>query len=219
MFDHRLTLFAGHFGSGKTEVSVNYALQMAETVYPVCLLDMDIVNPYFRSADAKSLMEKAGIQVILPIYANTNVDAPALGGEVEKAFADKQMYSIFDIGGDDLGAMAVSRYKDAIEKEDYALYFVVNTRRPMTDTPQKIADMFQEIADSARLRPTGIINNTNVLEHTRSEDVIEGGMIINRASEQLGCPVVFTSVMENVYQKGWIQGEVLVMGKYISLPW
>jgi len=230
MFNNRLSFFMGHFGSGKTEVSVNYAIRLKGKNDNICLLDFDIVNPYFRAADAKKHLNSNGIDVIIPMYANTNVDIPALGSDIGRVFADKKLYGVFDVGGDDLGANAVSRYKCEIEKDDYALYVVVNTRRPLTDSPEKVVTMFHEITESAGLTPIGLVNNTNVLDHTTIQDIAEGGRIISEASEMLNCPIIFTSVMENIngedsnqhlcelLHESGISGDILVMQKLIHLP-
>ena len=104
MFDKRINIFTGHFGSGKTEVAVNYAMKMAEAGYRTAIVDFDIINPYFRTADAKDALEEQNIKVILPMYANTNVDIPAIPPEIYSLFEDKDTKVVLDVGGDDLGA-------------------------------------------------------------------------------------------------------------------
>ena len=106
----RLTLFAGHYGSGKTNIAVNYALHLAQEGKKVCIADLDIVNPYFRTKDSAMVLEQAGVELISPQYANTNVDLPALPAESYRLVQDKNIYGIMDIGGDDRGAYALGRY-------------------------------------------------------------------------------------------------------------
>ena len=110
MMEHkRVTLFAGHYGSGKTNIAVNYALHLAKEGKKVCIGDLDIVNPYFRTKDSAATLDAAGVELISPQFANTNVDLPALPAEAYRLVEDKSIYAIMDIGGDDRGAYALSR--------------------------------------------------------------------------------------------------------------
>ena len=119
MFERRINIFTGHFGSGKTEVAVNYTLKLAAAEYKTAIVDFDIINPYFRTADAKQALEKNNIKVVLPMYANTNVDIPAIPPEIYSLFQNKEYKVVLDVGGEDLGAKAVSRFKEEILNDDY----------------------------------------------------------------------------------------------------
>ena len=114
----RLTLFAGHYGSGKTNIAVNYALLLAKEGKDVVIADLDIVNPYFRTKDSAAVLEQAGVSLISPKFANTNVDLPALPAESYRLVQDKSIYGIMDIGGDDRGAYALGRYVPAMKEEN-----------------------------------------------------------------------------------------------------
>ena len=221
MFDKRINIFTGHFGSGKTEVAVNYAFALSERYDRVAIVDLDIVNPFFRTADARQELEGRGIKTVLPLFANTNVDVPALSPEINMLFEKKEYRVVLDVGGDDLGAKAVSRYKDEIIADDYELLFVVNTRRPMTDTPGKIAEMICEIEGSSRIAVTGLVNNTNLLGSTTCDDILKGHEMVCEISDKLGIPVKFISGLDSAVSglKGKTGIEVLVMHKYIRLPW
>ena len=131
-------IVTGHYGSGKTEFSVNYALSLKKTCEKVFLVDLDIVNPYFRSNDARALLEDAGICVIAPAYAGTNVDIPVLPPEIMRIFEEEDAKIILDVGGDDDGAIALGRYKKYFDESGYELYLVVNTRRPLTSNADEI---------------------------------------------------------------------------------
>ena len=220
MLDKRITIFAGHFGSGKTEVAVNYALQMKQRHDNVAIVDFDIVNPFFRTADAKQALEAQGVLVYLPVYANKNVESSNFPLEVNTVFNNKSIFSVFDVGGDDLGAKAISRFKKEFQKEEYDFFLVVNARRPITDTTPKIVEMCKEVQESAGIKPTGLINNTNILQFTTPEIIEEGQKMIEKAAKTLGYPVVFTSGMEP-YISGVDVDEAkkLVLNKYIHLPW
>ncbi len=223
MFDKRINIFTGHFGSGKTEVAVNYAMKMAEAGYRTAIVDFDIINPYFRTADAKDALEEQNIKVILPMYANTNVDIPAIPPEIYSLFEDKNTKVVLDVGGDDLGAKAVSRFKEEIVSDDYEMFFVVNTKRIMTDSPEKIAEMIAIIEDGANIKVTKLVNNSNLLEETTPEIIQEGNRIIAQVSEKTGIPIAITAGMEEVVNKmknsDMGNTETLSMRKQIHLPW
>ena len=221
MFSNRITVFTGHFGSGKTEVAVNYAQQTARTGKKTAIIDLDIVNPFFRTADVKNMLESENIKVITPVYANTNVDVPSLPAEISGMFEDKSYSVIIDVGGDDLGARAVSRYRDQIANDDYIHYFVVNTRRPMTRTPEEIISMIMEIQHSAGLKVDMLVNNANILGATTPELLAEASEILDAVSAELSIPVGFISGMEEVLSlyDGDKGIERLYMKKNILLPW
>lgn len=221
MFEKRISIFTGHFGSGKTEVAVNYAIKLSERHNPIAIVDFDIVNPFFRTADARKNLEEKGILVLAPMYANTNVDVPSLPAEINMLFEKKEYRAVFDVGGDDLGAKVLSRYNEEILNDDYEMFFVINTRRPMTLSEKGIEKMIREIEESSRLKVTWLVNNTNLLGETGAEDVLEGGAIIEEVSRRLGIPVGFVSGFKPVL--GGIdlgdKIEKLYMQKYIKLPW
>lgn len=221
MYERRINLFTGHFGSGKTEVAVNFAAQLSARHEKTAIVDFDIVNPFFRTADAKNELEKKGIHVILPLYANTNVDVPALPGEINMLFERKEYRVVFDVGGDDLGARAVSRYKEDILHDDYEMFFVINTNRPMTDTEEKIEKMIREVEESSRIKVTKLVNNTNLLEETTPDDIIGGNRKICAVSKKLGIPVAFISGLSPVVEAAAkeLGMDYLPLTKMIKLPW
>ncbi|MHB8064089.1 MAG: hypothetical protein ACYDG2_15925 [Ruminiclostridium sp.] len=223
MFEKRINIFTGHFGSGKTEVAVNYALKLAEANFKTAIVDFDIINPYFRTADAKDELEKNNIHVILPMYANTNVDIPAIPPEIYSMFQNKEYKVVLDVGGDDLGAKAVSRFKDEIVNDDYEMFFVINPKRIMTDTPEKIIEMIELIEDGANIKVTKLINNSNLLEETTPEIILEGNKIIAEVSEKSGIPIAITAGMEDAMSGlsslQLSNSELLPMSKQIHLPW
>ena len=232
MFDRRINIFTGHFGSGKTEVAVNFAIKLSELSREksdnstginekVAIVDMDIINPFFRTVDAKSELEKHDIWVISSVYANTNVDIPALPPEIYALFEKKEYRVVFDVGGDDLGAKAVSRYRQEILNDDYELFLVVNVRRPMTDTPEKIKEMVFSIEESSRIKITKLVNNTNYLFDTTAEDIIEGQKMLEEVSKEIGVPIAFASGLKEPLEEAGriINVPLLPIGKLIRLPW
>lgn len=221
MSNARFNIFTGHFGSGKTEVAVNFALNATTKLNNIAIVDLDIVNPYFRTADVKEELEKSGIWVITPMYANTNVDVPALPPEMNTLFEKKEYNVVLDMGGDDLGARVLARYKEDIEQQGYCMYFVVNAKRPMTDTDMKLEEMIYEIESSSGLKVTKLVNNTNLLDSTKAEDVVEGHKMIKRVGDKLGIPIGFVSgfadLLEGVDKE--VGTEFFPLKKLIKLPW
>jgi len=195
----RLTLFAGHYGSGKTNIAVNYALHLAREGKDVVIADLDIVNPYFRTKDSAKVLEEAGVALISPQYANSNVDLPALPAESYRLVQDKSIYGIMDIGGDDRGAYALGRYVPAIKEENnYRMVFVANASRPLTRTPEEALEVMREIEAACGLKFTDIINNTNLAAETTAETVLNSVPYVEELSRISGLPVFATTAVANV---------------------
>lgn len=192
-------LFVGHYGSGKTEVAINFASMLhRRTGRKTALIDMDIVNPFFRSADAKAFLEEQGIRVETPLYANTNVDIPALTGAMGAIIEDESYDVIVDVGGDDLGAKAVGRYSDEILGRQYYQYFVVNKRRPFTSTPEDACKIFDEVTAETKIRTHGIINNCNLLDDTVPDLIFEGAEFAAEFGRLRNVPLVYNAVPESL---------------------
>ena len=194
MFEKRVTLFAGHYGSGKTNIAVNYALALKRRGRDVVIADLDIVNPYFRTKDSLAALEAAGIRLISSPYANTNLDIPALPQEMYAVTDDRSRAAVLDIGGDDRGATALGRLAPAILAEgDYEMLAVVNFYRPLTRAAEEALEVLREVEAAAHLPFTGIVNNSNLGEETTPEDVLATEAEIKRLSALSGLPVRFTS--------------------------
>ena len=191
----RLTLFAGHYGSGKTNIAVNYALHLAKEGKQVCIADLDIVNPYFRTADSRQELESAGVELISPQFANSNVDLPALPAQAFKLVQDKRCYGIMDIGGDDRGAYALGRYIPFMKQEkDYRMVYVANCYRPLTRTAAEALEVMQEIEAACGLAFTDIVNNSNLASETDVQAVLNSRDYIQELSELSSLPVFMTTV-------------------------
>ena len=186
----RLTLFAGHYGSGKTNIAVNYALRLSAEGKSVCIADLDIVNPYFRTKDSEAELAAAGIALVSPQYANTNVDLPALPAESYRLVQDKSVFGIMDIGGDDRGAYALGRFAPAIKAEgDYRMAFVVNCYRPLTTTVEDTVEIMKEIEAACGLGFTCIVNNSNLGEESTAKTLLDSLDFVERLSRATGLPV------------------------------
>lgn len=195
----RVTLFAGHYGSGKTNIAVNYALHLASEGKRVCIGDLDIVNPYFRTKDSAEDLANAGVELISPQFANTNVDLPALPAEAYRLVEDKSIYAIMDIGGDDRGAYALGRYTPAILAENnYRMAFVANCYRPLTATAEDALEVMREIEAACGLRFTCIVNNSNLGSETTEETVLDSGRYIQKLCQLSGLDLWLTTVREDI---------------------
>ena len=186
----RLTLFAGHYGSGKTNIAVNYAMLLADEGNKVYIADLDIVNPYFRTKDSEKELEEKGITLICSQYANTNVDVPAIPAESYRIIRDKSCHGVIDIGGDDRGAYALGRFADAINEEgDYRMAFVLNRFRPLTSTVEGAIEIMREIEAACKIRFNCIVNNSNVGSETTRETVLSSLEFANEVSRASGLPI------------------------------
>ncbi len=196
----RITILAGHYGSGKTNIAVNLALKMKEDGFDTVIADLDIVNPYFRTKDSLKELNEAGIKLISSEYANSNVDIPALPQEMYSVVDDKEHYYIVDLGGDDRGAYALGRYADKINAEgNYEMLFVFNKYRPLTPDAESALEVMAEIEAAAKVKFTGIVNNSNIGAMTDEQAVVASFPECERLSELTGLPVKFTAADKNIY--------------------
>ena len=199
MLEKRLTLFAGHYGSGKTNIAVNFALTLARSGKNVCIADLDIVNPYFRTADSAQELAEAGVTLISPKFANSNVDLPALPAEAYRLVTDKTAYGIMDIGGDDRGAYALGRYTPAIlEENNYRMVYVANCCRPLTRTADDALEVMREIEAACGLRFTHIINNSNLGPETTPQVVLDSLPFAQELSRISGLPLWLHSIRQDL---------------------
>lgn len=195
----RITLFAGHYGSGKTNLAVNYALMLKKTHPKVAIADLDIVNPYFRTKDSEALLQERGIQLISSAYANTNVDVPAMTPEANRVFDDPELWSVIDVGGDDRGAYALGRYARRLSGEtSREVLLVVNKYRPLTSDSDDAVSIMREIEEAGHTPFTGIVNNSNLGPETTPQTVLDSLEYARRISRETGLPICFTSVKEEL---------------------
>ncbi len=219
VFKKRITIFSGHYGSGKSEIAVNAAFMIKKAGSELLLADMDIVNPFFRSIDAKKLLEAEGIFTAAPLFANTNVDVPALVPEIDAAIKNRGRRVILDVGGDEDGARVLGRYHASLAKEEYDLLVVVNGARPMTETPEEAAAYLKAIQEASRLKATGLIANTHFLSNTQAEDVEKGLELCQNVSRLTGVPLIAAAVMEGLdLEKVVSPVPVLILKKHIHAP-
>ena len=211
MESKRITLFAGHYGSGKTNIAVNYALKLREDGKPVVIADLDIVNPYFRTKDSEKELSEAGIRLISSEFASSNVDLPALPQDVYSIVDNNTEYAVMDIGGDDRGAYALGRYADSIKKENnYEMFMVINMYRPLTRDVESTLEVMNEIEAACTKKYTAIVNNSNIGVETTAEDVLDSLSYAQKVSESTGLPIRLTTVDEKLYNNLYGQVENLM---------
>lgn len=195
----RVTLFLGHYGSGKTNIAVAFAKKLRREGKKVKIADLDIVNPYFRTADSAKELEKMGIDLISPHFANTNVDLPAMPSEVYSLMQNTKDFAVLDIGGDDRGAYALGRYRDYIlEENNYEMVFVANFYRPLTRTPEDALEVMREIELASGIPFTAIVNNSNLGNETTAKDIEKTNILAEKLSLLSGLPIIFTAVKEDI---------------------
>ena len=219
----RLVIIVGNYGSGKTEVAVNLALTRARAGKRVQIADLDIVNPYFRSREAWSLMEALGIRVVMPPGEQQFADLPIVVPEIKGMLAPAgDDLSIFDVGGDDVGARMLSSFREALGDAPYSLLQVINSRRPFTDTVAGCLKMKIAIETASRLRVTGLIVNSHLIEETTPGIVLEGYRMGLEVGRRSGIPVEFVAVMGDLADDPALEGiaaPVLRLERNMLPPW
>jgi len=219
--NNKLYIFVGHFGSGKTEVAANFALELKRYTEKVNIIDMDIVNPFFRAVDLKSYLNSQGISVIASQYAGTNLEMPSIPQNIPLILNDPNSKTILDIGGDDLGARILGSYREYILDQEYRMFGVVNVRRPRTDTVQKIKSMIEQIEKTSKIKINALINNTNLANETTVEDIVQGYKVLQKVSNELNIPIAFSCINKELLSevKEVIGSESLIHRIKIVLPW
>ena len=212
----------GNFGSGKTELALHFAMSAASASVSTTLVDLDMVNPYFRVSDRRHCLEELGIRLITPSYALSPVEAIMINPEIYAAFTNEPGTVIFDVGGDGGGARALGQYKEYFERipqDKQKIWLVINPLRPMSATADLICDMMDRIETSARLKINGLINNGNLSFESSSDDLLFSYEIIKEVSEKRGIDVIMTSGEEEVINQFESQRVKLGLDKkYIGEP-
>jgi len=217
----KLFVFVGHFGSGKTETATNFAIELRKHTDKVNIIDLDIVNPFFRTEDLRGKLEGKDIKVISSCFAGTNVEMSAIPANIPITIEEKDSKTILDIGGDDIGAKILSSFRDYILAQKARIYCVVNTFRPYTDTEEKIIKMVEYIERSSRLKISALINNTNLADETLLEDILESQKIIENVSRKMSIPISFICVNESLAEEAGkiLKYSIIVHKLRVELPW
>lgn len=216
--DKKIIVVTGHYGSGKTTLCVNLALNFQKRGEAVTLADLDIVNPYFCSAGFGEMLEERGIEVVASGFANTNLDTPALTSRMEAEIVSGRRL-IVDTGGDEVGARVLGRYRRAIAQAGYEMLYVVNARRILTETPLEAVNLLTEIERASGLKATGVVNNTNLGQSTEHRTVLESMAFAKAVSEMTGLPLRFTAVNGQLTGLDGLTTPVFSMDPVVRKPW
>lgn len=191
----RVILICGHYGSGKTNIAINLATRLRKERKRVCIADLDIVNPYFRTADSKEFLKNSGVRLIASPYASSGLDLPALPGDMYSIIRDRDETAIIDIGGDDRGALALGRLREAlIEEQNFEMLYTVNRFRPLTRSPETAVEIMREIEEACGMRCTGIINNSNLGAETEPADILSSMHYAREICERTNLPLKMNTV-------------------------
>lgn len=219
----RISIITGNLGSGKTEIAINLALRMAHQDKKTFLVDLDIINPYFRTRLVRNKLEEMGLKVITPLGDLSFADLPALSPAIKGVIENRQCTVVFDVGGDDVGAVALGRYSDLLTPEDFLMIFVVNTCRPFTGDAGGIIKYLRSIERASGLKAGGLVCNTNLGPETVPDNVLEGYGTVAEVSDQTGIPLLFTVVKSDLYSKvkELFRGksEIFPIDTYMEPPW
>ena len=218
----RIKIFVGSFGSGKTEIAINYSIYCRKSYTKVAIVDLDIVNPYFRTREAKDAINLKDIKVIAPEGEMAYADLPLISPEIKGLIQDSEYHLILDVGGDDIGTVVLGNFKSVIEGLDYEMLLVVNPYRPFTQSVPQIKQMAQEIENSSRLKISGIISNPNLSRQTDEKIIKQGHILIKQASQKLNLPIEFICIDEQFSQK--VKREdfvepIFYIKRFMRLPW
>ena len=219
-----ITVLVGHAGVGKTNVALGLALREAAAGYEVTLADLDVVNPYFRSSDYPDLLEDANIRLIAPVLARTTLDTPSLTGELDAAIGQvsqnpERRRLILDVGGDDDGATTIGRWSTQLREAGASVYYVISAFRALTSSPQEAAAMLPSIEEHAHLQADALLNTSNLGDETTAEHVDHGRAFAREVSALTGLPLAATIVPQVAGYAGVADEPLVVMPRYVRLPW
>lgn len=224
----KIRVLVGSYGCGKTELSLNLAVTAARKGDKTALVDLDIVNPFFRSGFHGEMLEKEKVHLITSEYTLEASDVPVVSPEVNAAFDDDYDTVIFDVGGDPVGATALGQYRHKflrVPPEDLEILFIVNTRRPLTQTAEDIKEMLDKVQGCSRLSVTALVNNTNLAGETDVDLLLEGQKILKCVSEDLNIPIRYYGVKETIFEGSEqflnenCEGEPIKIRIYTRLGW
>jgi hypothetical protein len=217
-----LVVIVGNYGSGKTEVAINLAVNRKRAGLDVGIADLDLVNPYFRTREARIVLTELGIKVILPPEQYLQADLPVLSPAIAGMIRDCGDFLILDVGGDDAGAMVLSALADAFSGKRVQMLQVVNPLRPQTSTVSGCITMRNEIEKAAQMTITGLIGNANLIDETSAEDIYSGYEFVQRVSQESGLPLEFITVSQELLPKIDMKRfscAVLPIARQLVPPW
>ncbi|MBQ0038742.1 MAG: hypothetical protein KBS74_08765 [Clostridiales bacterium] len=226
----KVVILIGNYGSGKTEIALNMAVKAAGEGKRTQVIDLDRINDYFRMSDHVKLLDDKKIDLVSPTFVGAGITQTNMPAAVGSAFAQDWDLVIFDVGGDPAGALSLARYRmdfDTLSPDQLEVYDIVNVRRPMSETAEKILKLKEEMEGFARQTVTGFIHNSNLQTWASADDLREGYAVVKEASELSGIPVVYTTGRQEYLQQflddgGWDSrfiGTPMEMVTYMQRSW
>jgi hypothetical protein len=214
----RIKVFVGEFGSGKTELAVNYALQLRQLGHQTAVIDIDLVKPYFRTRENRALLEERGVLVVAPNHKLAHSDLPIMPEDLHRVLYQQEYQVVMDVGGGE-SAVVLGQLNRNFDDNPYQALLVVNTRRPFTNTAAAVVDICRRIEQVSRLKVSGIVSNTNLAGETTVSHINEGLTVAEEAAALLAVPIKWVVAPE------WLAGEVrteyplFVLKPYTHYPW
>lgn len=219
--DKRIKIVIGHYGTGKSEFSINYAIKLARMGRKVAIADLDIVNMYFRSREKAKEMEALGIRVIGSQINAPAIEVPSVSAEVFAPLQDESYEVVLDVGGNTVGARALGRYVNYFKEGNYDMFFILNANRPETQTLDRVLEYMAKIEDVSRAKITGLVNNTHMLKSTSADDLIRGQDLAMKVQEKTGISLRYTSVLRSLVPNlpKDIEGEIFPIDLVLRDEW
>ncbi|MDP2424925.1 MAG: hypothetical protein U1C51_02400 [Candidatus Izemoplasmatales bacterium] len=214
---NRITFLTGYYGSGKTEIAINLAIIKRANV----VVDLDVINPYFRSREQVALLKSHQVEVLSnQLKDGMYADLPFIGGEVYRPFLDESITAIYDLGGNDLGAKLLQQFGDYCVNTPVDLFLVVNPFRMETSSVEQVIKLITKIEATGQIEITGLINNTNLLKETTVENLIEGDTFLRQASKETNKAIVYTIIEKSLLPIDYtFAGEVIPFTRYFQTSW
>lgn len=220
--DRRIRIIVGHYGSGKSEFSMNYVTKLRDcSDKKVAISDLDVVNVYFRTREKRELLEHKNIEVIDSAFKATSLDLPSVSAQVMTPINDNSYDYVMDVGGDNVGGRVVGRFSHLIKEGDYDMFCVVNANREETQTTQDVINHIKSIEKSSNLKVTGLINNTHFIRETSIEDVLRGHDLVKNVSKLIGVPIKYNVCLEKLVKNlpDNLEGDVFPIRLYMREDW
>lgn len=213
-------VIVGNYGSGKTEVAVNLAVYLKQQGHNVSIADLDLVNPYFRTREARDTLRNFGIDVILPPDRYLNADLPILDPAVSGMIRRQNMVNIVDVGGDDAGATVLASLAESFRKTGFQMLQVINPFRPFTETIAGCLKIKSEIEAASKMQITGFIGNANLIDDTAVEHILDGYSFMSNLSKQSGLPLIFITINADLLMETQgISCPILLLRRQLVPPW
>ena len=220
--DKRIRIIIGHYGSGKSEFSMNYVTKLRDlTDNKVAISDLDIVNVYFRTREKRDFLQSKNIMPIDSSIQATSLDLPAVSAQVTSPIIDKSYEYVIDVGGDDVGARVLGRFSHLVEKDDYDMFCVVNANREQSQTTSDVINHIRAIENSSKLKVTGLINNTHLVRETTIEDILKGQELVKEVSNITNIPIKYVTCLESLIPQlpTNLDGDVFPINLYMRECW